>query len=516
MIEGDAFSDAPLMPIRDTSVRWRLLDLIEQATADLKDETFHVVVLAARRMSCLYSLLRLDGLPAPANGLVLGDRFLEMSPEQEDWNGKKVLVLDDSRVSGKTLSDRVVRLEKMVGSDGSVKADVVVATSASDVGVPLRSEPIVLDKYEMAHLNRDYARVFSKALMPYFTDFAISSAELITVEALETLLENGPWTSVDVTNVAAAGSSHRTYSLLPNDEVIHDFEARFNPTPGVIEVYKIRLFTADAGTSVRVRAVPIVSFAPLNTDSVHEAVSSSRSIGDDLSAVQLIRILTLVLSQELLDSFSRTCESLIDVSFVRDDVISEVNGGPRLDDYTAAILGNLRVIQRLRPAREPAKEGTEGVQRIRWQRHKLDDRPWFLVLGDNLVDPVFKRLIELGNKYKDDDPVDTDSYWAANSVALQHEAVQLGSNSATLSLAVDVLNDLGIAVPQYYSHGGALFRGYRPGETALADSFSSPGRLGGRLASLPETVAVADQFGADEPRLLLELLQAERPEAGSS
>lgn len=489
--------ESALQEIRDTRVRWRLLDMLDDAIRRLDLGEVDVVVLAARRMACLYSLLAASGLRSPTSGVILADRFLELAVDADAWAGRRVLILDDTRRTGRTVADRIERMRRLVGPTGRVEVDVVVIAdnvelSAEDPEIP-RSTPVRLSEAELADLSRDFARVFGQGLMPYFTDFPVSKEITITIERLEELLNSDDWLTVDVTNAAIAGSENRTYSLLPRGMLLDDLRSSLGAAAELLEICKVRLFTSDGGLDVRLKAVPVVSFGALDRSSLENA---NRAMGGSLSEVwQWVGLATYAIARVVLKEFADHAMPIVEQAFSEDEAITDINLGPAVRDRLSAEFGSLEPLALVARANSGTISATE--QELQWGGKLIDDQASLLVWGDDLVAPVFDPVHALLVEEPED------PRWSERAVELHSLADQLGANTTTTSLAVDVLNDLGNTVPCYYEREGVVYRGYRPGEASFGFGELSTGRLGGRLASVAETIRVGDPREVDDVSLVL-------------
>jgi hypothetical protein len=487
--------EAALRHVSNTRVRERLLAVIEDAHAALDAGELDGIVLSARRMACIYALARTHGLRKPERGVVLADRFLEMQGPPSSWEGLRLRVLDDSLVSGRTLQNRIERVRSLVGNSGAVSAEVVVASDELDDLPPeLVSVPIRLSTESTAALNRDFASVFGRTLMPYFTDFPVSAQVSLSLDAFGRLLDNASWVTVDVTNAALAGTAYRTYSLLPRSSFREMLAARLGGAAHLLEICKIRVFTEDAGAEVRVRVVAIVSFGALEVASVLTC-ASALGLPDRVDHVdQAMGAATYLASTAVLEAFSSMLaetsttlgEAAGHTSFEPDEEIAEINLGHELRQRIEQLGSDLEVLSGLRAVDDGDGTNRALEQELRWSDTQFEDSAPLFILGDDLVQPLFTKIAEINtavSRHAAD--------WSQESISARSASAELGSNTATLSLCLDVLNDLGFAVPHYYEFSGRVFRAYRPGEVAF-ESQPRAGRLGGLLASIPDTLRVPD------------------------
>lgn len=483
--------DATLRPISDVPVRRRLIDMIATAHRRLADGDVDLVLLAARRMACVHAVLEVrsdlrDGVvnTSSASGRhVLSDRFMETTDPPVPWEECRVLILDDSVNSGATLEDRLDRLEELGVPIEAVEVDVAVrgTTPASPrVTGALVRDPLLRTPHEIHQLSRQFAALFARHRVPYFTDFPVSEEQTWSGDSFADLLTNVAWQTVDVSNTALGTSSDRTYSLLPRQPVL---DALFKKVPELrdhLELAKLRVFATHDPWDVRVRVVPIVSFRPMRAadlDDWAERLGVTRG-GDATRARQTVGMLTFLAARYLLGAYN-TCNELPDI--VEDAAISRVMLGTdvleRLGtiDLAAAHLPDVIAPEPLAP------------ESIKWNGQVAQpSRGEMVVTGDDLVEDLYKELARSTTRDN------TTSGRDEQALDFGHFLQSHDANISTVSLSIDVLNDLGSAVPKHVLQDGTVKRVYRPGEVDAFLPYDRlrPGPLGGRLARIERSCIV--------------------------
>ena len=283
------------------------------------------------------------------------------------------------------------------------------------------------------------------------------------------LAHDKAWRTIDVTNAVISGSPARVYTLFPRDGLISDFLQEMGDIASIVELVKIRLFAHDDGGVVRVRFVPLVLTHPMTETSVQRWVREMGFVpnGSSEQSAQALGLISFMLSRALLQTLQEFTEREFGLTLEEDAELTRLMIGDDLNGIsTETYLNGLRAL-------EPDSDAAVGAT-VRpvfaWPNGQPDEGSHYIIVGDDAVTTV-ARIAEAGR-----------------------------SNVLTASLAIDVLNDLGFAVPASLSHDGYVFRGYRAGEVALRRlSDLQPSPHGGRLAAFARTrqVADTDYFGED-------------------
>ncbi len=474
--------DKVLLSVRPARVRRRTVDVATAAFQDLEWGDVDVVLLAARRMASLFSLMISAGLPLPKRGHVLSDRFLELQRPLDWWNGKRVLVLDDSVYFGNTLADRVERVRRLVGDTGVISADVILCT---ENGIPknlaslLRSDPVTLDPESAIAVGKQILSALNQGLIPYFSDFPVTEIEEIEFDSFAEVLESESWSVYDVTSSISAGTGLKSYTLIPAADFEKKVIERFGDLGALVEISKLRVFTDEQGAAVRLRSVPILSLGALDLGSIRpvlERVDLAHAF--DAHPARAVGLMMYSLSRTLLGCFK---SELLGAG---------VQMALKLDEELAGLLLGQAAFSAMR------KKGTsfDPTDLVGLQAYEEDASlradyasefaEGYFVAGDDVVNPVLSSLVAF-----DADEERQDSEVCLGVPALAAPGSPL-SDRLPVSVALDVLNDLGVSVPLHHNDGTRIFRGYRPGEN-LALMFAkglTPGRLGGRLASVDRTL----------------------------
>lgn len=467
-----AANDSALRAIRSPALRAKLVSHIVDAIIDVNEGRADIILLAARRMSSLYALLRRTGLPELQQGFAVSDRFIQLLPDLA-WEGSRVILLDDTRVTGATISDREASVRRLVGDTGEVSARVAMDLAAMED-----------DAFDSLTLHNQFAAAFGSNLTPFFTDFAVSGEFAISASEVDRLLASDGWRVVDVTNGVLAGTGSRSFSLFPAGNFLERVELAFGDASGLVDVAKIRLFIDEDFGIVRARFVPIVLTRDLVAEDVRawlvglgivsRAADGWAANAAGLVAILLSRALFVVFAERLVEDFG--------LEVGEDHEMAEIALGPDLNTFAGtALLPTLSRIASAETSRRP-----EPAQ-FAWPEH-ADVGGHFTVAGDDLVRAPYERLLKLKERV-----IAGQASWRDDAIPLRRMTDLTGGSSVTLSIALDVLNDLGYCVPSHAVRGESVVRVYRPGEAVVEFTQLIAGALGGRLASLPETTEIPDE-----------------------
>lgn len=453
-------------------MRADLVDALVDARAKLEQGEADVLVLAARRMACLYALMVQNGFQPPRRGTVMSDRFILLT-RADWWRGKRVILLDDTSLTGKTLAQRKGRLQSLEG---------VVSISARPA-VKLNSA-----KYSFVEvrdcLHEVYARAFGEKLVPYFTDFPVSLVADVDSVQVSRLVNMAGWSAVDVTNSAVAGGPVKNYTLFPDQERISAFWGTNQSLPQLVQVAKLRLFTVLADDRrISTRFVPVVLIKAVTEDSARaaaEALGLDPLRNGEILA-QTLSLISYLLSERLLDVIRDIMPKGESRQFVPDGALEILVFGPELcsrlahfRDRLDEALSVLDVSDKSAAQHDPAFSFVaEG------QPPTFGVGSRYYVMGDDVVGPVNELF-------------GTDGSFTVEEKRITLPLTQLAearrSNADTTSLALDVLNDMGLTVPEFVTRNGEVSRVFRAGEVRPQNPRT--GRLGGKLAQVASTFAV--------------------------
>lgn len=471
--------DNALLKIKDPKVRWRIVDLFLAVVESLNSRKFDVVILPARRMTCLYVLLLKAGLRPPIKGKIFSDRYLNQFGMYEELKGKKIAIVDDVVVTGNTVKRRKEHVLKNIQSNNHISINVAVISESLEGDVnqeyaELGVQPIRIAEKEVHKLAFELALCLLSGLVPFFTDFPVYDEIKVTNKELNSLLSMEDWSTIDVTPSALAFSDVRSLSLIPSEHLISSF-AQSLKISSKFQIFKLRIFVQDDPFSPSFKVVPIVS--PSNQLEVNfdedwfETENQAKSIKDGASLYLLSYAFFEFLKKE--------------ISIIK--AISE-----KTPFQLDANYGNLASV--------PNKflQHTNGIEIKINEGSPIDIKPYadlpvesntifpneltssgVFVLGDDLVNPV----IEQFKRWFPQDQPFGDKTVCLNDIASVFKG---GATSIQASIIIDLLNDIGFAVPRPLNGS----RAYRPGESFLKADLENmkPGVFGGKYAMRQNTI----------------------------
>jgi|GEM_PF-2144858 len=455
-------------PDHKRAIAWE----VAKAEIDVDEGRADALVLVARRMACTYALLHASD-ETPLSGRACSDRFLQLA-DPVGWQGRRVILLDDTRATGSTLSERAKNIERLVGEPGRVDPRPAIT-------IPEENSE---EHYE---LHNQFARAFSDGLQPFFTDFPVTKAIDVDAIVFEDLLAHDAWRTVDVTNAIVSGSPARAYSLFPLNGIAHALLDELGDLARLVEVVKVRVFARNNGDRTEVRFVPLILTSPMEANSVQEWIArvGLRPNGSADQSAQALSLISFMLSRRLLDVLGEFMRRTFGLRLEEDGWLTRLMLGDLDTRTTDHYLRQFGVLEKY----GKASSGPLPPVFI-WPEGLNDSGEYHVLAGDDLVKGAFECL----SAAQLDVRAPRRPGWEKNATTMAQIAEHDESNLMTASLAIDVLNDLGYAIPASLTHGGYVFRGYRAGEVALEPLDKRPASPhGGRLAAFPRTREVSHE-----------------------
>ena len=289
--------EAPLRAIRDEELRRGLLTVFETARRRAKGREIDVVVLASRRLACVYQLLVGGGMPPlEAECDVISDQFLDIPGK---WNWNKVLVVDDSIFGGATLLRICTEIKHRLGGDsGAIDCLAVCVDQDQDQAVDYLREAVNLDcLYERAtaQVNAFVEQVVEALFIggvPFFSDFPTTMAIGTTEQRWRRYLAGERWYATDVTAPLFAHRAQQAYTQVPTEATTRRILSRLPvEVAQLVDILKLRSYVSgDDGRHVNVRLVPIamlVPCSPYQLNNALTALANSQPVANWLKAAEL-------------------------------------------------------------------------------------------------------------------------------------------------------------------------------------------------------------------------------------
>jgi hypothetical protein len=356
--------DTALGAVEDEALRRGIVEIFEIARQRAQAGEVDVVVLAARRLACVYQLLVAQGMPELTDSCaIVSDRFLDVPWE---WEWRNALILDDSVVLGTTLLRLYDDIVERVGEHGTV----------SSLAVCLDEEQcaeFLLDAVNFESRQRRSTmavEAFSQQLVdalfsggiPLFSDYPTTRPIPLSTKQWEDHLHNDGWHIADVTAPLFANRPQQTYSHIPTDATLDDVLSRLaEPAARLVEGLKVRsYFTYAEDGGVSVRFVPIAMLGPSTPEQLDSALNSIGAIAEVADVVKNSplqwskwghiakhRLVQLYVATCILDEVLALARQSSDHAEIweLDRVQTQLYFGPRsdlIDDLVGAVIANFR------------------------------------------------------------------------------------------------------------------------------------------------------------------------------
>ncbi|MEJ0060769.1 MAG: hypothetical protein WDM79_14845 [Terricaulis sp.] len=468
------------------------------------------LIFQARKAIRLHDLLLAAGCRVP-RATMISDHALDQDLSM--LNGKRVAIVDDTLILGTTIADTE---RKLRNAGASTIQKVVFAIDHENWCREIAQVDkyfVSLSAHEMLNFCASEVAALALAGIPYLTDFPITKQTRIPRSKLSALFSRPGWDSFSLTSATQESAEVFFYTHLP----VHD-----GPSPlavigdfaSLVEIAKIRSFVFTTSTAHMARIVPIVTLKPLSERRVLELFNSlldqlpllganhrdrlQRHLSTPRSQVRLIQyFLGLMIGENFLAPLSEELGASRPILFDLKEATRLFGPwlGGELDELHAvaaemarndrnalkcvttidALPAEIQAIADadyalLRSARNPveAENGPRNAfsDLIRvfvelHKRHELPARAEARKYGAAIFDqgsdnaPHRDRL-KIGYSWSD----------LAAFLGWRDKLKVRPARSMRLSLMLDVLVDVGIAVPILCLRNGILFRAYRHGEDA--------------------------------------------------
>ncbi len=468
--------EAALAPIRDVSMRWHIVSVfLALHRLDGSDQKT-VVVLAARRMACLYAVAYQCGF-RPGDGVVIVSDRLSPLQNPDKWKGSLVILLDDILITGRTFRTRRKALAKTARQKPLGCVIFVARRAKRSYRRSVLPSPMRISKADAQAFSTQLSLVLAEAMIPLITDYPISELRSVSREELVLGIGHPQWRSFEVTNSLAAGKGVRAFTFLPSFDL-----AEIGLPPEIIEVCKLRVFLRGEGNGYKARVVPIVGFRPVESEAASRYLADLGIETEFAGAGERIAVMNYLASLlffrwmidqptiRILECVTEGCADPWDRELATHYLGERVDGllhmdreitAPEPADFLAPVFPG------------PTATGKGSLARF----SVLVAKRWsHCLVGDDLVKGVWDSL-------KRDDP---------DSLAVI--AQRLSTRTEVASLAIDILNDHGSAVPKSRTKKGTDYWGFARGEL---DEAPPAGEFGGEWASIARTLVFEE--GSSSP-----------------
>jgi hypothetical protein len=291
MAHLEAVCDSALSDVRDEELRYGIGSVFAEASKRARVRDVDIVIVAARRMACLYELLVNFGMPEIEGCLVICDRVLDADPGVE-WRGAKVLVLDDSVVVGTTLDRLHDELQRLVGKDGTVSflcvcIDIEQCAQYLVDSLPLRTLH-TRSSGEVREFATNIVRALFRGMTPFFSDYPGTLPISMTTERWTTFLASPDWHVADVTAPLLDTTDQCALAQVPTESRLDEILSRLPPPlAALVDGVKIRHYIRKTEFRIDGVIVPIALVAPARPSQLDDAFASITSDLDQALVGQL-------------------------------------------------------------------------------------------------------------------------------------------------------------------------------------------------------------------------------------
>lgn len=468
-----------------------------------------VLVFMARKSLCLYDILLAIGIP-PSERTIISDRALDLNIEA--LKGKRVALIDDTLIVGTTIAKAKELLSAIQGT--TVTVHVFCTDATWQVDSIVKPDTVFLRTDDRTVMNFCAALVRAMSLLPrpYLVDFPLTVPFRIRSGDLQCLLSSTSWQCHHLSSPLQMTHGAETYTVIPVPETfVQYFSSTNKELRKCVEIVKIRLFGRWHEDVLWLRAVPIVTLLPLADSTINALITALldklANLGPD--SIHLRQSLTkppaqqrfiqfllgIALGKAFFADLQSSIGSKLQLTFDEDD--TDRHYGPWLHnsladctEYAEELLRldgfneNIRVAPVPHRARELATEVLEASslptiqpEHTPYKRNVVADCCTLFAQMYHIREiPARREAQRLGKRvmhasakeapYRD--RLNIGLPWTAivRFVRRLSSSGSLPSHPSMVSLALDVCNDLGIAVPITCSINNVTFRAYRYGEDA--------------------------------------------------
>jgi hypothetical protein len=518
-----------LPDIQDESLRTATFRLFEEAQELVDSGEVDVVVLTARRLPCLYQVLVDLGMPLITGADVISSRAIDTI---SDWHWSSALVLDDNVILGSTLAN----LADQLRSKGIERIRTRAICLDEEQAAPflLRSAHasglVATDSKSIESFSVAIIRTLYRHGRPLFSDFPVGvEFEVSRGDWLEFV--GGPgWRVAEVTAPRLEDCERKALVKVPTAaHQQHLFAGLPRSLVNLIDVGKLRAYVRDQSDDrIAARLVPICLMKPCRFEDLDIIIRDLSELGIPdsiavwflaLSSETKYRLIQYLTSVYLLYRANYLSLDLggRSVPVGLDGMTLELNFGDGAANVKAVLeLLELRASQPHDPAlinplaldqpRPYELLKKRDLQRLLWEQQEVIARAEiptspatgeitkvglafshavasiFGYIGEAYEKPQRRKIAGLADLagYRRFTGHAANFRMLSSGFTLQELATLLALTSspedewgnATITLALDIGNDLGIVVPITKSDDarGLVYRCFRLGETAVLAS----------------------------------------------
>jgi hypothetical protein len=462
------------------------------------------LIFMARKALRLHDLLIAAGCRRP-KAVVVADHILDQ--DLGELAGKRVALIDDTLILGTTIR---AAEEKLAAAGVASIKKVVFAIDAenwSKVIAPVDRFFVQLSASDMLVFCASEVEALATVGIPYLTDFPVSKLVRFNRSQFPSLYSTPAWDSFTLSSQRQETAQVFYHTHLPGPAATARFRELVDGMAAIADITKVRSFTFTTRDGHLSRLVPIVTLLPMSEERIDQAFQALLAQGPAFtdknrtrlsfflsSARAKLRFVQYFLSVVMGEVFSA---NLMETADLRQTIAFDLTEGGRLfgpwlrPELTAvhacaASLARGATPPLSFPALEPdpRPEFVEAQVRADSERYREGARRMapsgdgrrntfadlvsvFVDLHHHIEIPARAATRANGGRMPEEfkDRLSFGYSWRDLADFLGwHEART--TRSMRLSLMLDALIDLGIAVPILCTRGGVIFRAYRHGEDA--------------------------------------------------
>lgn len=480
------------------------------------------LMFMARKSYCVYDMftkLGVAGSPLP----ILSDRVLDLNVDP--LKTRRVALVDDTVILGSTLARAKRTLESSdVGT--TVHALAVNKDSYVPELVTIDYAQVFMSDEAVKTLCASEVRALSLLPRPYMVDFPLYEGLRVQTSDLHAFLSSIEWTVHSLTAPHQAVTDSVTYTFFPSEELREELRQRLGVAVfNCLDIIKLRAFGRFLDGTLQLTIVPLITLRPLKTADLHSltrhllesiALRSTPATDELIQALQspqaFVRMIQYLLGAGLVERFLWSTRGAVQTS--RDSHLSaldvdahfgpwnSLNIGAALTSARTAFAKDGRLFTARAHLNMPKLEPVATPPSLQlWSQTLLEDRDTetsdsiqlsleaenpssgrvetdmaevFLAMFHRYELPARREAATAGADYLDETgsgPSRADRLlqgitWPtlANYLCLKYRLPQTRDFRDLLSLSLDRLNDMGVAVPIIREIDGIVVRAYRHGE----------------------------------------------------
>jgi len=262
----------------DPRIKYEIIEFGKRLTKEKAD----VFIVMARKAACFINCLQEINL-VTLDGFVTSERILDLDT---NWlKGKRVIIIDDTIISGTTLFKTINKLKKAEVTDISVS----VLTIDKDNFVPdlllneknqrsyLLEPYLSLNHSECIKVCSDIVNAISIYPRPYDVDFPYFNKINISESDFKRFIQHTNWSVENATSFLQNRHDVFTYTFTPNISIRERFNEQIGFDISSFAMLKVRaygVYKKKNKTSYRLRILPIVVLKPLKLENVDKLFNS--------------------------------------------------------------------------------------------------------------------------------------------------------------------------------------------------------------------------------------------------